>query len=82
MMTRMSSALLREAGQLLYGPRWQTDLSRDLKVSDRTIRRWDAESHPIPDGIGARLDALLKSRSLVLDAVWLEVAASERRKCA
>lgn len=36
----MSSKLLRDAGEALYGPRWQSDLARDLHVADRTMRRW------------------------------------------
>lgn len=35
--------LLIECGRALYGPLWQSALSRDLGVSDRTMRRWLAE---------------------------------------
>ena len=30
---------LHEAGELLYGPRWQSSIGRALKVSDRSVRR-------------------------------------------
>lgn len=63
------SALLREAGEALYGPRWQSDLARDLKVSDRTVRRWDAGSNEIPAGVWTELRALLKTRGLALALV-------------
>lgn len=66
------SALLREAGEALYGPRWQSDLARDLNVSDRTVRRWDAGQNEIPAGVWADLRGLLKARGLAL--------ASLRRK--
>jgi hypothetical protein len=63
------SALLREAGEALYGPRWQSDLARDLKVSDRTVRRWDAGANDIPAGVWLELRALLKARGLALASV-------------
>jgi len=62
-------ALLREAGEALYGPRWQSDLARDLKVSDRTVRRWDAGSNEIPPGVWPELRALLRARGLALASV-------------
>lgn len=65
----MTAALLREAGRALYGERWQTDLARDLKVSDRTVRRWDAETHAMPAGLWADLRTLLKVRGLALAVV-------------
>jgi hypothetical protein len=38
----MTTKLLSDVGEALYGPRWHTDLSRDLGVADRTMRRWMA----------------------------------------
>ena len=63
------SALLRAAGEALYGPRWQSDLARDLKVSDRTVRRWDAGQNDVPAGVWDELRALLKARGLALASV-------------
>lgn len=63
------SALLREAGAALYGPRWQSDIARDLGVSDRTVRRWDAGQNDVPEGVWDELRALLKARGLALAAV-------------
>jgi hypothetical protein len=65
----MTPSLLREAGKALYGPRWQSDLARDLGVSDRTVRRWDANQNEIPPGVGVELRTLLKTRSMALAAV-------------
>jgi hypothetical protein len=65
----MSPALLREAGEALYGPRWQSDIARDLEVADRTVRRWIAGHTPIPDGLWHEVKQLLKQRGFALAAV-------------
>lgn len=65
----MTPTLLREAGEALYGPRWQSDLARDLGVADRTVRRWHAGSHDISDGAWADLRALLTQRRAALGEV-------------
>jgi hypothetical protein len=65
----MTPDLLREAGEALFGPQWQTALSRDLEVNDRTIRRWANGQNPVPDGLAADLRALLKARGFALAAV-------------
>jgi hypothetical protein len=72
----MTPALLRQAGEALYGARWQSDLARDLKVADRTIRRWDSGSHPMPNGLGKELRALLKARSIAIAAVRRQLPRS------
>ncbi len=41
-------ARLVQVGEAMYGPRWMTDLARDLDVNDRTVRRWDSGATPIP----------------------------------
>nr|NJM01845.1 hypothetical protein [Desulfobacula sp.] len=54
---------LKIAGLALYGPRWQTDLSRALNLSDaRRIRQWMSGDRPIPPGIWPDLVDLLKIR--------------------
>jgi hypothetical protein len=65
----MTPDLLREAGLALYGPRWTTDLARDLDVNDRTVRRWSAGRSPIPEGLGDDLRELMKARRHALAAV-------------
>jgi hypothetical protein len=35
---------IADIGTELYGSRWQTELAKTLKVSDRTVRRWAAGS--------------------------------------
>jgi hypothetical protein len=61
--------LLAETGEALYGPRWQSDLARDLGVSDRTVRRWAAGTHDMPPGVSNDLLRLARKRALLLDAV-------------
>lgn len=57
---------LRQAGEALYGPRWQSDLARALGVSDRTMRRWAAGTHCPPPGVHADLLRLVEQRIAVL----------------
>jgi hypothetical protein len=63
----MSSRLLKRCGEALYGPRWQSELARDLDVSDRTVRRWVAGSDDVPDGVYLDLLRLCNERAAVLD---------------
>lgn len=62
----MTRNLLHAAGKALYGPRWQVPLSRDLGVSDRTMRRW-AAGGDIPDSVRGDLRALIEVRADDLD---------------
>lgn len=68
----MTPASLREAGEALYGARWQADLARDLGVADRTVRRWLAGSSAIPPGLGAGLRRLCRERAAQLRKVAAE----------
>ena len=63
------SRLLVEAGEALYGPRWQTALAADLGVSDRTMRRWVADTSAVPAGLYVDLLRLTQERAAVLDAL-------------
>lgn len=63
------SRLLVESGEALYGPRWQSDLARDLAVSDRTVRRWAAGTHEVPAGLWVDLLRLTQERAAALDAL-------------
>jgi hypothetical protein len=65
----MTADLLREAGVALYGPRWQSDLARDLEVADRTVRRWDAGDYPIPARTWSDIRELMKDRRAMLASV-------------
>lgn len=63
------SRLLVECGEALYGPRWQSELARDLAVSDRTVRRWAAGTHEVPAGLWLDLLRLTQERVAGLDAM-------------
>lgn len=61
------TTLLADVGEALYGPRWQTDLSRDLGVSDRTMRRWVSGSDDVPPGVYRDLRRLVQQRAQKLN---------------
>ena len=63
------SRLLHEAGEALWGPRWQVEMSRELAVSDRTVRRWAAGVTPVPGGVWVDLLRLSQERAAALDAL-------------
>ncbi len=48
----MTAQELRRHCSRLYGAhRWQTALSRELDVNDRTVRRWAAGASPVPQTV-------------------------------
>ena len=54
---------LKDVGTALFGERWQTDLSRELKLSDpRRLRQWLNDERQIPPGIMEDLVELLEAR--------------------
>lgn len=54
---------LKQVGQALYGPRWQSDLCRALGYSDPArMRQWLRGARPLPDGIRGKLVELLDER--------------------
>ena len=63
------SRLLVEAGEALYGARWQTELARDLGVSDRTVRRWVTGTTDMPKGVYIDLLRLTQERGAALDGL-------------
>jgi hypothetical protein len=63
------SRLLVESGEALYGPRWQSELARDLDVSIRTMQRWAAGTNDVPTGLYVDLLRLTLKRAAVLDAL-------------
>lgn len=65
----MSAELLRVAGETLYGSRWQTELARNLSVSDRTMRRWAAGGDSIPHGVARDLLRMCEERERAIGAL-------------
>lgn len=61
---------LEKVGQALYGQRWQTDIARDLELTDaRRVRQWMAGERPIPAGVWTDLAALAMRRRMLLDEI-------------
>ena len=58
----MTPSLLREIGEALYGPLWQSEMARQRGVSVRTVQRWDAGDNAIPDGIWPELANAIRER--------------------
>lgn len=75
---RNKRVALISAGQALYGDRWETDLARDLSVSDaRRIRQWVTGVRPIPDGVIVDIKNLLKERKANIDAVLAGIVLAD-----
>ena len=49
-------------GQYLHGERWQSPLSRDLRVNDRTMRHWAKGTQPIPHGVENEIYSLVANK--------------------
>lgn len=54
----MTPETLIAYGEAIFGSRWQTELARKLRVSDRTMRRWKAGKHEIPENVATEIVAL------------------------
>ncbi len=63
------------AGEALYGPRWQSDLARDIGVSDRTMRRWVAGTDTPRSGVIADVLGRVRARQAVLAGVEQRIGA-------
>lgn len=66
--------ILKLAGEALYGRQWQTPLSRDLGVTDRTVRNW-AVGVNRPADMAERILPLLRARGEHLTHI---IALAER----
>ena len=65
MQARLDMPDLHTIGRALYGERWQTDLSKALGVSERTVRRWVAGQEP-PPGAWADMARVAESKAAEL----------------
>jgi len=72
---KMEESVLRAAGEALYGGQWQSPLSRDLGVTDRTVRNWVVGQHGEPADLPSRLLPLLRARA---DRLAHVIALAER----
>jgi hypothetical protein len=58
-----NAALLCEAGRLLFGPAWQSELARTLGVSLRRVQYYAADARQPPATMLAEVAGLLARRS-------------------
>lgn len=56
----MNTEQLQQAGRLLYGDQWQSNLARSLSVDDRTVRRWASGGSAIKQSIANEVMQLLR----------------------
>ena len=62
----MTPARFSQIGELLFGPSWRGALADAIMVAERTVRRWAAGDHHIPDGIADELATLCRRQSAKL----------------
>lgn len=58
----MSSRLIREAGETLYGSSWRKDLASQLRVSSMTLERWETGAEDVPIPVFTNVLALVSAR--------------------
>ena len=73
----MTADELREVGEYLYGPRWQSPLARDIDIDERAMRRMASGERPVPIGVAAEL--IEKAAARVADAALLTFRGLEMR---
>lgn len=54
----MNPEELRNAGEALFGPKWQTALARALPVNPRTVRAWLSGKRKMRPVIAERIKAM------------------------
>lgn len=59
---KASPDLIAEAGQLLFGSQWQSDLAAALKVSRRAVQRWRVGDDEPRPGVWTDIAALVDAR--------------------
>lgn len=64
--------LLAAIGEALHGQSWKVALASDLKVDDRSLRRW-IQTGEVPDGVWRDLIVLLADRRGVIESLLVEV---------
>lgn len=72
----MSTKLLKDAGEALYGPRWQTELARDLGMSERHMRRLVSGAADLTPGMAMDIWRLAEERASGLDDVIRRLKAA------
>lgn len=65
----MNNKLFHDAGEALYGPRWQSDIARDLNMSDRHVRRLASGAAEISPGMASDLQRICEDRVAELSKI-------------
>ena len=74
----MTSEDLRRFGARLYGDHgWQTALSRELLVNDRTVRRWVAGRSPVPQTVAHCIRLMVFLDELSWLGEWRKIVEEE-----
>lgn len=63
---QIDMTLLRDTGEALYGPRWQSDIARDLEMSDRHVRRLASGAAELTPGMAEELLIIAEERATQL----------------
>lgn len=72
------SDLLKRTGEALYGPQWQSQIARDLDISDRHVRRMTVDGQPLKAGIAHDLRKLALERITEIEAIANELNDASR----
>lgn len=65
--------LFAVVGEALYGPAWKKQLADDLKVNDRSLRRW-IQTGEVPPGVWNDLKDLMSERQAALNALLAAIS--------
>jgi hypothetical protein len=53
---------LEQAGRLLYGDQWQSNMARDLNIDSRRVRQWMSADRQISGWVATEVSALLDKK--------------------
>jgi len=76
----MTPTRFSQIGELLHGPSWRGAIAAALNVAERTVRRWAAGDHQIPDGIAGDLADLCRKQSARLLKAAEELNPTEKNR--
>lgn len=68
--------LLRQVGEFFYGGEWQAPLARDLRVNERTMRRWIGGTEQVPRGVWRDLSKRMDTYDQMFGLLRAEVKRS------
>jgi hypothetical protein len=69
----MTRTMLKAVGQALYGPQYNSEMARQLRVHLRTFMRWQRGERAIPDHLNDKLMKLLTERQQEISRVGLQL---------